>query len=54
MERNDTLFGVDDVDANDSGPLKVLLDWARTYLCEDHPQLGRSGPVCPSFPRLLY
>ena len=29
------------------GPLKQIVDWARSYLCEAHPELGREGPVCP-------
>lgn len=24
-----------------------VLAWAREYLCEPHPELGRRGPVCP-------
>jgi hypothetical protein len=24
-----------------------VVDWARTYLCQPHPELGRAGPVCP-------
>ncbi|PYC87632.1 hypothetical protein C7C46_03690 [Streptomyces tateyamensis] len=27
--------------------LRSVLDWARTYLTEPHPDLGRAGPVCP-------
>lgn len=26
---------------------KVVVGWARTYLCRPHPSLGRDGPVCP-------
>src|SRR5262245_32694208 len=24
-----------------------ILEWARDYLSEPHPELGRPGPVCP-------
>jgi hypothetical protein len=24
-----------------------VLDWVRTYVGEPHPELGRSGPICP-------
>jgi hypothetical protein len=24
-----------------------VVHWARTYLCQPHPELGREGPVCP-------
>ncbi|WDZ82963.1 DUF6875 domain-containing protein [Micromonospora cathayae] len=27
--------------------LRSVVDWAREYLCEPHPELGRKGPVCP-------
>lgn len=27
--------------------LRAVVDWAREYLCEPHPELGRKGPVCP-------
>jgi hypothetical protein len=30
-----------------------LRRWVRDYLCRSHPQLGRSGPVCPYVPRAL-
>lgn len=28
-------------------PLRQIVDWARDYLCQPHPELGRTGPVCP-------
>jgi len=28
-------------------PLRQVLAWARDYLCQPHPELGRTGPVCP-------
>jgi|tagenome__1003787_1003787.scaffolds.fasta_scaffold20776526_3 hypothetical protein len=31
----------------DRAELDETLDWARGYLCEPHPELGRAGPVCP-------
>ena len=27
--------------------LRTVADWARDYLTNPHPELGRSGPVCP-------
>lgn len=27
--------------------LHTILTWAEGYLCSPHPELGRSGPVCP-------
>lgn len=33
--------------ARDLGPLRTIVDWAEEYLCRPHPELGRSGPVCP-------
>jgi hypothetical protein len=30
-----------------TGALRSVLDWARSYLIEPHPELGRTGPVCP-------
>ncbi|MFI6498512.1 DUF6875 domain-containing protein [Nonomuraea typhae] len=28
-------------------PLREIVTWARTYLTQPHPSLGRKGPVCP-------
>jgi hypothetical protein len=28
-------------------PLLSVVDWARHYLCQPHPELGRRGAVCP-------
>jgi hypothetical protein len=28
-------------------PLRAVVAWAREYLCRPHPDLGRSGNVCP-------
>ncbi|MGA7731885.1 MAG: DUF6875 domain-containing protein [Chloroflexia bacterium] len=25
----------------------AIIDWAHTYLCHSHVELGRDGPVCP-------
>lgn len=33
--------------------LKETLDWVREYLGKGHPQLGRSGPVCPFTPEAV-
>jgi len=27
--------------------VRTVVAWAREYLCEPHPELGRKGPVCP-------
>jgi hypothetical protein len=27
--------------------LRAVFRWAREYLCQPHPELGRKGPVCP-------
>jgi hypothetical protein len=29
------------------GPLRTVLRWAWDYLCQPHPDLGRTGNVCP-------
>ncbi|MCP2168579.1 DUF6875 domain-containing protein [Goodfellowiella coeruleoviolacea] len=31
----------------------AVLDWLRDYICMPHPDLGRSGPVCPFVPQSL-
>lgn len=47
------LLGPDDVDGSTMLPpahadaARVLLRWVREFLCRPHPELGRSGPVCP-------
>jgi hypothetical protein len=28
-------------------PLLQVVHWAKDYLCQPHPELGRTGPVCP-------
>ena len=33
--------------------LQSIAHWARTYLCAPHPELGRSGPMCPFVPGAL-
>jgi len=33
--------------ARDLRALERTRDWVRSYLCNDHPGLGRRGPVCP-------
>ncbi|HEU4425685.1 MAG TPA: condensation domain-containing protein, partial [Pilimelia sp.] len=37
----------DGVAAAYAGPLREVLAWARAYLCQPHPNLGRNGSVCP-------
>ncbi|MBW3569782.1 MAG: hypothetical protein KY467_01635 [Gemmatimonadetes bacterium] len=29
------------------GTLRAIVEWAKGYLAQPHPELGRSGPVCP-------
>jgi hypothetical protein len=29
------------------GAIRTIIDWSRSYLAQPHPELGRSGPVCP-------
>lgn len=33
--------------------LKEIAGWTKDFLAKPHPQLGRSGPVCPFLPRAL-
>lgn len=33
--------------------IQALVDWVDNYLCKAHPELGRSGPVCPFVPTAL-
>ena len=33
--------------------LRTVTEWARNYLAEPHPDLGRGGPVCPYVPTAL-
>jgi len=35
------------VPAEQRDPVGEILAWARRYLVHSHPELGRSGPVCP-------
>ena len=28
-------------------PIQTIVDWATDYLCRPHPELGRTGAVCP-------
>lgn len=42
-----TLYEVTDTENDAVGE---VLDWARTYLSRPHPELGRTGPVCPYVP----
>jgi hypothetical protein len=49
------LVGLDDIDADPAPPfvaenraaLERIVRWAREYLSQPHPELGRGGPVCP-------
>jgi hypothetical protein len=49
------LLGPREIDelAFNSNVLKQTLDWVREYLGKGHPQLGRSGPVCPFTPEAV-
>lgn len=49
-ENNDRvlIWSAEEVDAGGVAPeLAEVLAWARSYLVSPHPDLGRSGPVCP-------
>lgn len=39
--------------AEDVEPLRQIVRWMHEYLCQPHPDLGRSGPVCPFMPIAL-
>ncbi len=43
------LWSAADIDAGLPGDdrLQVILDWSRDFLVARHPELGRTGPVCP-------
>jgi len=49
------LIEVADLDATSPPPevlahgdaMRAVVEWAETYLCRPHPDLGRNGPVCP-------
>jgi len=41
-------LGGSDLDA-----LRAVADWIRSYVIRPHPDLGRTGPVCPFLPRSL-
>lgn len=32
---------------SDQAIVQQVFAWAQAYLCQPHPELGRSGPVCP-------
>jgi hypothetical protein len=36
-----------------ASPLRFVLDWIREFLARPHPQLGRTGSVCPFVPVAL-
>jgi hypothetical protein len=36
-----------------ASPLRTVLDWVRGFLAAPHPQLGRTGTVCPFVPTAL-
>src|SRR5437016_2529941 len=47
-----TLWSVHDVDtgtvpAPQHANLRTIVDWSRDFLVPGHPELGRTGPVCP-------
>lgn len=33
--------------------INLLVEWVHEYLCKPHPELGRTGPVCPFVPTAL-
>ncbi|MFF5211827.1 DUF6875 domain-containing protein [Streptosporangium sp. NPDC000396] len=53
------LLAVPDLDALPAelarygGALRTVADWAGNYLARPHPELGRTGPVCPFVPAAL-
>jgi Domain of unknown function (DUF6875) len=60
--QNSYLVTVDDLAADGplpetlsryAGPLRAIAEWVRQYLTNPHPELGRSGPVCPYVPTAL-
>jgi Cys-tRNA(Pro) deacylase len=43
-----------DADVLEGHPaVQAIAQWATSYLCAPHPELGRSGPVCPFVPGAL-
>jgi hypothetical protein len=60
MHPGSFLIEVHDVDADPPPPVaphvepvRRVLAWADEYLCQPHPELGRTGPVCPYVPQAL-
>src|SRR5262249_20977703 len=49
------LYRPDDVSrlGADLRVMEQAVDWCREYLAKPHPDLGRSGPVCPFVPYSL-
>lgn len=52
------LYPVSEVDAGLCGPeelepLRQTVAWMRSFLAKPHPDLGRTGPVCPFVPMSL-
>ncbi|UHQ23608.1 hypothetical protein LVB77_02505 [Lysobacter sp. 5GHs7-4] len=49
------LLRASDVERNQhaSAPLPTIVSWVREFLAQPHPNLGRTGPVCPFTPLAL-
>ncbi|MEM9595409.1 MAG: DUF6875 domain-containing protein [Acidobacteriota bacterium] len=52
------LFRVSEIDSDkpmgdDLASLRTIVRWLRGFLANPHPELGRSGPVCPFMPKAL-
>lgn len=49
------LMRISEVDgsSDSSSPLKCIIEWIREFLARPHPQVGRSGSVCPFVPTAL-
>lgn len=49
------LLRASDVERNQhpSAPLPTIVSWVREFLAQPHPELGRTGPVCPFTPLAL-
>jgi len=51
---NDGLQRASDIERNHAGtPMATIVEWVRTFLARPHPEVGRSGPVCPFTPAAL-
>jgi hypothetical protein len=56
----ESLVSISDLDGDNhallerhGGPIRQVVKWAREYLSQPHPALGRKGPVCPFVPKSM-